>query len=166
MLLIARRQRYKCCLYCTRVRYLEIVDIRKPEVYVIQLLQMSLQTGMLLHVNGPELSKLSELFKPQFIFEVFFYRINHDIWLHVLKQLFNSGARHTLMTTSTSMKISWCLRNSSSSSLLAESSGLSPNFCSRTYRKFLCWRMFLKPMYHLTKLDPSASKLESELLRK
>ena len=87
MLFLARRQRYKRSLYCTRVRYLEIVDIRKPEVDVIQLLQMSLQTGMLLHVNGPELSKLSELLKTQFIFEVSFDRINHDIWLHVLKQL-------------------------------------------------------------------------------
>lgn len=40
-------QEVKHNLYCTGVRYLEIVDIRKPEVDVTQLLQLSLKTGML-----------------------------------------------------------------------------------------------------------------------
>ena len=68
MLLIAWRQRYQHSLNSPWIRHPVIVDICQLEVDVIQPLQMSLQTGMLLHVNGLELSKLSELLKPQFIF--------------------------------------------------------------------------------------------------
>ena len=88
MLLIAQRQRYQDSLNGTRNRHPVIEDICQLEVDVIQPLQMSLQIGMLLHMNGLELSKLSELLTPQFIFEVRLYRINHDIWLVVPKQLF------------------------------------------------------------------------------